>query len=271
MSKNEAKSGSTNGKGAEKPAASGMPLFYTNPTPLDAKKHAKLGLKKNFGFDFTRNINAVPVNMIEMTQICHHYPIAFSPDASATPVAILGLRDNENLFVQPDGRWEEATYIPAYIRRYPFIFSEMPGNESLTLCVDMNDKIVEDGSEQSFFDKDGKPSTLSKGALEFCKSYHAAAKQTLDFSAALVKHGLLVERAAQINIAGNRRINFSGFRVIDEEKLEKMKDKDFLEFRKTVENKKMNWVPFLYAAMFSGPQWHKLTFMLNGRLSKEAA
>jgi hypothetical protein len=273
MSKNESKSASAPKAGDKSTEAAGsMPLFYTKPTPLDSKKHATLGLKKNFGFGFASTINAVPINMIEMTQICHHYPIAFSPDASATPVAIVGLRDMENLFVQPDGRWAEATYIPSYVRRYPFIFSEVPGGDgNLTLCVDMNDNVVADKSDQPFFEADGKPSTLSKNGLEFCKAYHAAAKQTQDFSAALVKYDLLTERAAQINVAGNTRINFSGFRILDEQKLEKMKDKDFLEFRKTIEGKKLNWVPFLYAALFSGPQWHKLTYMLNNRMDKNAA
>lgn len=264
MAKNETKSGPS-GKNNGAAAKGAMPLFYTNPMPLDAKKHAKLGLKKNFGFSFADSINAVPINMIEMPQICHTYPIAFSPDESATPVAILGLRDNENLFLDAKGQWEEGSYIPAYIRRYPFIFSELPGQEKLTLCIDMNDKITEEGGEQNFFDKDSKPTALSNNALEFCKSYHAAAQQTLEFTQALAKSGMLIDRAAQINIAGNRRINFSGFRVLDETKLADMKEKDFLEWRKK------GWLPFLYAHLFSGAQWQRLTYMLNKQLKKEAA
>lgn len=241
-----------------------LPLFYKNPMPLDAKAHAKLSLKKNFGFNFTEGINAVPVNLIEMPQICHFYPIAFSPDGSATPVAILGLRDNENLFLNEDGSWEEA-YIPAYIRRYPFIFSELPEGEQLTLCVDNNPDVLEEKGDQTFFDKDGKPSELSNNALEFCKSYHAAAQQTLEFSKALADKDLLVDREAQINVAGNQRINFSGFKIIDEQKLAEMDDKDFLELRQS------GWLPFIYAHLFSGAQWQRLTHLLNQRLGQEAA
>ena len=71
--------------------------------------------------------------------------------------AYLGLRDTENLFVDEKGGWEEAAYIPAYIRRYPFIFSEIPGSEQLTLCVDMNKDVVDEKGAQKFFDADGKP------------------------------------------------------------------------------------------------------------------
>lgn len=239
---------------------SGLPLFYTKPLPLDAKQHATLGLKKDFGLDYTAKANAVPINLIEMPQICHYYPIAFSPDANATPVAIMGLRDHENLFLDAKGQWAENTYIPAYIRRYPFIFSEIPGGDQLSLCIDMNDNLLEDGGEQRFFDEAGKPSALSQNALEFCKSYHAAAQSTLEFSKELAASGLLIDRQAEISIAGGKRISFSGFRIIDEQKLAALDDKTFLAWRKN------GWLPFIYAHLFSGAQWQRLTYLLNGRM-----
>ena len=263
--KKAAKESKKDEKAPEQQPAANMPLFYSSPTPLDAKAHGDLALKKNFGFGFTTGVNAVPINLIEMPQICHFYPIAFSPDGNATPVAILGLRDNENLFLHADNTWETNTYIPAYIRRYPFIFSELPDGDQLTLCIDMNDDIIEKKGEQVFFDKDGNASELANNALEFCKSYHAAAQQTVEFSKALADSGLLVEREAQINVADNKRINFSGFKIIDEQKLAELDDKVFIEWRQK------GWLPFLYAHLFSGAQWQRLTYLLNQRLEKEAA
>ena len=250
----------------QKPENPALPLFYKDPMPLDAKAHAAWGLKKDFGFGFTKGINAVPVNLIEMPQVCHFYPIAFSPDGNATPVAILGLRDNENLFLLDDNTWEEATYIPAYIRRYPFIFSELPDNEQLTLCIDNNpDVLVKKKADQKFFDDQGKPTDLSNNALEFCKSYHAAARQTMEFSQALAESGLLVDREAQINVAGNKRINFSGFKIIDEKKFADLDEKTFLEWRAK------GWLPFVYAHLMSGAQWQRLIYLLNQILEQEEA
>lgn len=262
MAKDDKKSKTENNPAA---ADQALPLFYKNPVPLDAKAHAKLGLKKDFGFGFTEGVNAVPINLIELPQVCHFYPIAFSPDGNATPVAILGLRDNENLFLKADGSWEENMYIPAYIRRYPFIFSELPDSDQLTLCVDQNENIVKEGAEQAFFNEKGEASELSNNALEFCKSYHAAAQQTIDFSKALVEHGLLVEREAQIDVAGKRRINFSGFHIIDEQKLQDLSDKAFLDLRTK------GYLPFIYAHLFSGAQWQRLSNLLSGIIEKEAA
>jgi len=265
MAQDNSNNGQSNGAAAPKNAPSNLPLFYKKPQPLDAKQHANLSLRQDFGFGFTKGINAVPVNLIELPQVCHFYPIAFSPDDNATPVAIMGLRDGENLFLQDDNTWEQNTYIPAYIRRYPFIFSEVPEKEQLTLCIDMADNIVEEKGEQPFFDAEGKPTDLSNNALEFCKSYHAAAQQTLEFSKALATSGLLIDREAQINAAGNQRINFSGFKIIDEQKLSEMDDAVFLEWRAK------GWLPFLYAHLFSGAQWQRLTALLNNRLEQEAA
>lgn len=248
-----------------KTAESPLPLFYQEPTPLDAKAHADLSLKGDFTFKFAAETNAIPVNLIEFPQICHFYPIAFSNDGSATPVAILGLRNNENLFVSDKGEWNQDTYIPAYIRRYPFIFAENPENDQLTLCADLKSDMIEKSNKQPFFDKDGAPTQLANNALEFCKSYHSAAQQTQEFSKALAESGILMDRQAEITVADGNKITFSGFSVIDEQKLAALKDKDFLMWREK------GWLPFLYAHLFSGTNWQRLTKLVTERSQAEAA
>ncbi|MDH5722299.1 MAG: SapC family protein [Alphaproteobacteria bacterium] len=241
-----------------------MPLFYKKPEPLDAKKHKDLALIKNFSLEFAKPVNAVPINLIEMPQAAHFYPITFTPDDSATPVVILGMRDKENLFMTDENLWLKNTYVPAYIRRYPFIFSEMPDSEQLTLCFDNTTDVIEENGEQRFFTEDGKPAKLAEDALNFCKSYHAAAQQTIPFSQALIEHGLLIDREAQVSVADGRKINYSGFRIIDQKKFNELDDKVIIEFRKK------GWLPFIYAHFFSEFQWNKLTSLLNEKLQKEA-
>lgn len=241
----------------------GLPLFYKSPAILDAERHKEKSLKKNFGPGFAKDANAVPLNMIEMPQAAPYYPIVFTGGETATPVAILGLRDHENLFVDDKGDWLRDTYIPAYIRRYPFILVQSEDGDRFTLCIDETDDIVLDDKSQPFFDEDGQPSNLTKNAIEFCKSYQTAAGQTEEFSKAVHEAGILADRRADANLADEQRVSLSGFRVIDEEKFAQLDDKTFMEWRKK------GWLPFIYAHLLSNVNWQRLRNLLNERLQAE--
>jgi len=255
MSKTAAKTDNT------QPRDNNMPLFYTKPTLLDAKAHQDFGLVEGTTFDFTKNANAVPVNLVEMPQVAHFYPIAFARDEAATPVAVLGVRDSENLFVNEDGTWAQNTYIPAYIRRYPFILSESPDGKQLSLCIDDNDAFVGAQGKARLFDDKGKPTPVASNALDFCRSYHVAARQTQDFGRALAAAGILVDRAAEISLPDGKRISFSGFRIIDEEKFSKLPDATIAEWRKK------GWLAGVYAQLFSGFHWGTLTRLVSDKMT----
>lgn len=237
----------------------GLPLFYKSPAILDAERHKEKSLRKNFGPGFAKEANAVPLNMIEMPQAAPFYPIVFTGGETATPVAILGLRDHENLFINDKEEWLRDTYIPAYIRRYPFILVQSEDGERFTLCIDEVDDIVLDDKSQPFFE-DGQPSGLTKNAIEFCKSYQTAATQTEEFSKAVHAAGILADRRADANLADEQRVSLSGFRVIDEEKFAQLDDKTILEWRKK------GWLPFIYAHLLSNVNWQRLRNLLNERM-----
>lgn len=238
-----------------------LPMFYKNPVLLDGQQHRNLSLVKDFGLSFTQDSNAVPVNLIELPQIAHFYPIAFSNDGTATPVAILGVRNDENLFVNNKGEWEKDTYIPSYIRRYPFILTEINNGQSLSLCIDKVDGVTAENDNNRLFDKDSKPTELAKNAMEFCKSYHSASQQTLEFSQALAESGLLIDRTAELTVKGNKKISFSGFKIIDEEKFNQMDDATLNAWRKK------GWIGAVYAHLFSGFHWNTITRLLNQRMA----
>jgi hypothetical protein len=237
-----------------------LPLFYKNPVLLDGQKHAEMSLKKDFGLGFTSGTNAVPVNLVEFPQIAHFYPIAFSNDGQATPVAILGVRNDENLFLGKKNEWKQNAYIPSYIRRYPFILTEVNNGEQLSLCMDEVDDVIANDDTNPLFDNEKKPTELTKNAMEFCKSYHAASQQTLEFSKALAESDLLVQRTAELQLKDGQKINFSGFAIIDEEKFNKMDEATFSEWRKK------GWIGAIYAHLFSGYHWNSITNLLNERI-----
>jgi hypothetical protein len=249
----------------ETPSAAPMPLFYAKPTLLDVTQHANWGLPKTMDFTFAGGANALPINLIEFPQVAHYYPIAFARDAAATPVAIVGVRDNENLFVDAKGAWTPNVYIPAYARRYPFILSESPDGQQLSLCIDDAPNVVVKNGGEKFFDDKKQPSQIAKNAIEFCRSYHMAARQTMAFGKALAESGLLVDRAADITLKDGQRISFTGFRIVDEEKFNKLPEATLVEWR----NK--GWLAGVYAHLFSGLHWGSITRMVNDKTPAAAA
>src|SRR5262245_37895593 len=123
----------TEAQPAQAPANSTMPLFYKNPQPLEPVRHAKAGLSPRNDFSFARTTNAVAITVSQFSSVACNCPIVFSTTQPVVPFAVLGVRDNQNLFVDAQGQWREDAYIPAYVRRYPFIFSEVPNTDRLVL------------------------------------------------------------------------------------------------------------------------------------------
>lgn len=238
------------------------PLFYSNPTLLQNNVHTKVQVASDIGFGFAAQTTAVPLNLIEFPQAAHYYPIAFARDENATPVAIVGIRDGENLFINKKGEWRDGSYIPAYVRRYPFILSTSESSDQLSLCADDVPGVM-DKAGSRLFEDDGTPTEFAKNALEFCRSYHQAATITQGFGKALHDAGVLVDRTAEITLEDGSRVSFSGFRIVDEEKFNKLPEKTFMEWRDK------GYLAGVYAHLFSGLHWGTLTRLVNERGAKK--
>ena len=208
-----------------------QPLFYRNPEPLDKIRHKGLGVAEKGSFSFASHANAVILTAMEFALASRSYPIFFTTGDEPLPVALLGLRNQENLFVR-DGKWAESAYIPAYIRRYPFAFLESPNRKTLTLCIDVESDAVVRDSATKFFDQIGEPSEFTRKALEFCRSFQAQYSQTRELGALLKRHELLVSRQADITLPTGDKTAVRDFLMVDETRLNALGDGVFLEFRK---------------------------------------
>ena len=241
---------------AAAPAAnSSMPIFYKNPQPLEPVRHLKAGLNPKSNFGFSRGTNAVALTLSEFAMAARNYPIVFSSASPVVPFAVVGARDNENLFVDKDGRWREEAYVPAYVRRYPFIFSEVPNSDRLLLCVDEAAEQFETDSTQPFF-VDGKPSENLQRALKFSEMFHAELEETRRFGAWLEENGMLEEKMARAELQGGQSYTLRGFRLISPEKLSTLTDVQVLELHKKA------WLPLLHFHLQSLQNWQFLSKMI---------
>lgn len=227
---------------AETPAVRGQALFFNKPTVLEPKLHNKFGLKREGGYEFAAKSNSVPLGVQEFPTAGKHYPIAFTMGENALPVAVLGIERQQNLFVDKKGRWRENTYIPAYVRLYPFALAPTQDPTRMVLCFDEEaDRVTKNAraNDLAFFEND-QPSALVKNALQFCGEFQNDRRILQAFTRALSDHKLFQESRATIRLADNKNITFDGFRVVDETAFRQLPEAVVVEWFKN------GWLGFVY-------------------------
>jgi len=230
-----------------------FPLFYRNMVPLNSEQHGSFGLKTHDSFGFARGTHAVPVTVDEFPLVQRHYPIVFTTDEPGVPLALVGLREGENLFIDAEGQWRPRTYVPAYVRRHPFMLARLqPDAEVLSLVFDDSYGLVSPESDNRLFDG-SEPSETTRNVLRFCEEFEAAIARTRGFMEEVGKLGLLMDGQASIqNPDMAQPANFSGFRMIDEKKLQNIRGD---QARRMVQNGMMG---LIYAHLFSLAQMREL-------------
>ena len=214
-------------------------LFYKNPVALNKTKHKDLKIKSGSSdYSFSEDTNSVILAGVEFTEAAKEYPIVFAEAGEKyVPVALLGVRNKENLFIKDDGGWD-ARYIPAFIRRYPFVLAD---------SGDAGQKMVGiDGSFDGFDEKDGdplfedaEPTAVLKQAIDFLEEYQRQYLRTERFTQRLRDNDLLCSLNAKLDMADGQQFALTDLLAIDEKKLLGLSDDKALEFFKSGE---LAWV-----------------------------
>jgi hypothetical protein len=234
-----------------------LPLFYKNPVPVEAGRHATAGLREHIDFGFSRETNAIALTASEIVHAARHYPVVFSKE-SPVPFAVVGLRDKENLFVDADGKWRDGHYIPAYVRRYPFIFSEVQDSQQLVLCVDEASDHFEASSSVPFF-VDGKPSESLQRSLKFNETFQMHYEDTRRFGEWLEKNDMLEGKLARAELGNGQTLTLQGFRLLNPERLRALDDAQVLELHKR------GWLPLMHFHLQSLQNWALLSSLARVR------
>ena len=159
---------------------SGNVLLYSRPEPLNIEQHGKLGFNRSATpFGFAAKTHVAPLVVTEFAPACMLYPIIFAGD-DHQPLAVMSLRPDENLFIAESGAVSPDTYVPAYIRRYPFVFADDEQAQRLVVCIDRASKaLVENGDTPLF--QNGDTSQFTKDAIEFCRQFEEERQRTEQF------------------------------------------------------------------------------------------
>jgi len=226
------------------------PLFYGKPELVTADRHGKLALSTDHSFSFAAKAISIPLNAVEIPA-AHAYPIVFANVAPYMPLAITGLRQDENFFVDASGAWSQGTYVPAYVRRYPFALARHPGGEQFTLCVDAESPRLTGDGGQSLFDGTEPTETL-KGALQFCLAFEQEMETTRKLMEVIHATNILVPNKATVNLPSGSTLALTDFLVVDEAKLGALSDAVFAKLRAA------NALPLIYGHLASRVLWGDL-------------
>lgn len=193
-------------------------LIYETVVPLSSDAHRDVSVKATETFDFARNLNSVPLLAAEFTSAVPDHPIVFAGQGEAVfPAVLLGLQDEANLSVDAAGNWTGG-YIPAFLRRYPFVFSQNDGN--FTLCIDeAYAGINREGRGERLFDADGNRTQFLQSMLVFVSQFQAQFERTRLFCKRLVDLNLLEPAQARYGLPDGRSGTLSGFMTINRDRL----------------------------------------------------
>lgn len=235
---------------ATEPPSNPLPIFYGGLEPLSSSVHAGYRSRPSETAPFLVHNHAVPITVDEFVAVQRFYPIVFSAGENPVPLALMGLNEGVNVFVEDDGKVRGELYMPAYVRRYPFMLARLaPDAQELSLCFDPTSGLVGDFEEGDALFEDGKPSETTNSILKFCEEFELSAQRTVAFMTELKASGLLMDGEVSIQPAGAEQpFVYRGFQMVNEEKLRELEGDDL---------KKMNqngMLPLILAHLFSVSQ-----------------
>lgn len=207
--------------------SSNLPQFYQKPVMLNRDDHAGMTVSPSpAGLSFAAQAQTVPLASVEFFDAGRQLPVIFiqTNDHRIVPLALLGLEQGENLFIDSSGNWD-GQYVPAYIRRYPFITVEQEGQTAV--CFDEAfDGFNLPGGTELF--ENGEPSAKTKEIIAFLEDYNSRMQQTEQLGSMLAQSGLLRQIDAKATLHDGRNYELGGMLVVDEQKLAQLPDNDIV-------------------------------------------
>ena len=237
----------------------GQKLFYKQPELLNHEAHGSLGLRlPQRPFEFARKSRALPVTLNEIPSAQKHFPVVFSDLDNPVPLAVVGTLDDVNLFIDDQGQWENETYIPAYVRCYPFALAAR-SNDEFAVVIDRAAESISDNPEQPFFGDDNKVTPETQTLIDFCGRYDAESRRTAQFGQRLKELGLLAGQQVSRKTAEGEDVPVANYVAVDSEKLNDLDDAVVKELFD------QGFLAGVFAHLFSLENWHVMIKRMNAR------
>jgi SapC len=223
-----------------------LPLFFNDLVPLSSNEHATWKAKSAESAPFLAKQHAIPLTIDEFATAQRYYPIIFSAGENPVPLALMGLNEGVNTFVDDDGKLIGESYVPAYVRRYPFLLARLrDDSDELSLCFDPSADAIGPFDEGDALFENGEPSEATKSVLGFCEQFEQAGQRTTAFMKELTDAGLLMDGEVSIQTDAPEPFIYRGFQMVDENKLRDLRGD---QLRKMMQS---GLLPLVHAHLFS--------------------
>ena len=198
------------------------PYGYQEVVPLTRQHRVVLPESSRLPLVF-RTLTAVPLSFTEFAIACRDLPIAFvSGDGGGTyvPMAVLGLENQQNLFVTRDNAWDETVYLPAYVRRYPFCMTRVSvdGREQAERVACVEKRAISDKGE-ALFDKQGEPLPVWQERQKLLFEYEADLARSEEMCKTLAQLALLEPFTMQAVPNAGAPVSMTGMFRVAEQKM----------------------------------------------------
>ncbi|MCZ2327853.1 SapC family protein [Bartonella sp. F02] len=220
-------------------------LFYKNIIPFNKITHKNFKFVSPKDMSFAKDTHWVPLAGSEFFQAAVDYPILFMSALDEqekrhyTSVALVGLSNNENDYIAADKSWKKVAYIPAFVRRYPFVLAQIPNEKELSVCFDQQSGMFNEVEGTNLFNSDGSVSPFMEDRIRFLETFRVAMEKTSEFIDTLVSMDLLSQKS--INVKDDKGLSalLEDFWIVDEEKLNKLSAQQLAKLHK---NGFLGWI-----------------------------
>lgn len=220
-------------------------LLYKDIKALNREQHKGLKLKQAETCDFAAETHLVPLAGLEFFQAARHYPIVFiGTGAQATPIALLSLQEGRNAYLDASQQWRANTYVPAFVRRYPFVLAQ-DESDTFTVCFDAAFPGWNREEGRDLFVEDGGNSDFLNEMIQFLQNFSTEMERTRAFVEKLNALELLGTRTIKLTHASGETFVLSDFLAVDEEKFMALADETILELHKA------GFLGWIYAHLMS--------------------
>jgi len=239
----------------------GNMFLYSQPELLTVEDHGHLGINTSTPpYDFVKSARVVPIAAAELASAQMSYPIVFSELMQPSLLAVVGVQDDVNLFIDENGEWDKSAYVPAYVRCHPFALAARP-DDQFSVVIDRSAAVISENAEQPFFE-DKKLSPPIQARVDFCSQFDAHRRASKAFCDKLVELNLLSGQQATFKQDDSGVGQSSGpYIAVD---FDKFKELDAETLRQLHLDGTLSGI---YAHRFSQENWFRLLERRNLRRS----